>query len=76
MNQRPDSLTVVFASASADKNITALSSLKILQALEMQCLECILEIRYNTRINVIAVDTATAKHLVPYSPALTFVEWL
>lgn len=57
MKQRPDSLTVVFLPASADQNITTLSSLKVSQALEMLCPEIILEIRPNTRINVIAVDT-------------------
>lgn len=57
MSQGPDSLTVVFEPASADQNIETLSSLTILQAFELLWPECILEIMYNTRISVIAVET-------------------
>lgn len=52
-----DGLTVIFVSAVANQLITTLSSLKLSLALEQLCPECIHEIRPNTRLNLIAVDT-------------------
>lgn len=47
----------MFTPAYADQSITTLSSLKKSQALELPCPEGILEIRYNNRIDAIAVNT-------------------
>lgn len=52
-----ESLTVIFTSNKPDQIITTLGSLKISQALEKLCPECIIEVRVNDRLNVIAVDT-------------------
>ncbi|KAG0413463.1 hypothetical protein HPB47_009385 [Ixodes persulcatus] len=50
-------LTVVFVPAVENQKITAISSLKLSVALEQMCPECIHEIRPNSRLNLIAVDT-------------------
>ncbi|KAG0424724.1 hypothetical protein HPB47_028091 [Ixodes persulcatus] len=52
-----ESLTVIFTSNKPDQIITTLGSLKISQALEKLCPECIIEVRVNDRLNLIAVDT-------------------
>ncbi|KAG0442878.1 hypothetical protein HPB47_015525 [Ixodes persulcatus] len=50
-------LTVIFVPAVENQKITAISSLKLSVALEQMCPECIHEIRPNSRLNLIAVDT-------------------
>ncbi|KAG0436899.1 hypothetical protein HPB47_017709 [Ixodes persulcatus] len=50
-------LTVIFVPAVENQKITAISSLKLSVALEQLCPECIHEIRPNSRLNLIAVDT-------------------
>ncbi|KAG0419587.1 hypothetical protein HPB47_004005 [Ixodes persulcatus] len=50
-------LTVIFVPAVENQKITAISSLKLSVALEQMCPECIQEIRPNSRLNLIAVDT-------------------
>lgn len=57
LKQGREALAVIFTSTSVNHHITSLSSLKLSQVLEQQCPKCILEIRYNTRLNVVAVDT-------------------
>ncbi|CAN7991158.1 unnamed protein product, partial [Ixodes pacificus] len=52
-----EGLTVIFVPAAEDTLITSLSSLKVSDALNLLCPECIIEIRYNRRLNLIAVDT-------------------
>ncbi|CAN7939439.1 unnamed protein product, partial [Ixodes hexagonus] len=52
-----ESLTVIFTSNKPDQIITTLGSLKISTALEKLCPECIIEVRVNDRLNLIAVDT-------------------
>ncbi|KAG0410166.1 hypothetical protein HPB47_012720 [Ixodes persulcatus] len=52
-----EGLTVIFVPAAEDNLITSLSSLKVSDALNLLCPECIIEIRYNRRLNLIAVDT-------------------
>ncbi|KAG0432490.1 hypothetical protein HPB47_020798, partial [Ixodes persulcatus] len=50
-------LTVIFVPTVENQKITAISSLKLSVALEQLCSECIHEIRPNSRLNLIAVDT-------------------
>lgn len=50
-------LTVLFVPVSPNHRITALSSIKVSETLEKLCPECITEVRYNFRLNLIAVDT-------------------
>lgn len=57
IKQVPTVLRIVLAPASAEQNITNLSSLRVSQALELLRPKCILEIRYNVRINLISVGT-------------------
>ncbi|KAG0437588.1 hypothetical protein HPB47_017374 [Ixodes persulcatus] len=52
----PEGLTVVFTPLEEGHVITSLSSLKLSLALEKMFPECILEIRFNNRLNLIAVD--------------------
>ncbi|XP_040066543.1 uncharacterized protein LOC120840202 [Ixodes scapularis] len=52
-----EGLTVVFAPADTETLITSLSSVKLSRALENSCPEGIHEVRFNSRLNVIAVDT-------------------
>ncbi|KAG0441410.1 hypothetical protein HPB47_015955 [Ixodes persulcatus] len=52
-----EGLTVIFVSTVENQLIAALSSLKLSSALEQMCPECILEVRPNKRLNLIAVDT-------------------
>lgn len=49
-------LTVTFAATHANDKLTSLSSLKVIQALEKICPESVVEIRFNRRLDVIAVD--------------------
>lgn len=51
------SLTVVFAPVDAEQKLTSLTRLKVTDALKKICPECIHEVRYNDRLNLIAVDT-------------------
>lgn len=53
-------LTVIFIPANPAVCLTKLSSLKLSEALETICQECILMIRPNKRLNLIAVDTRNA----------------
>ncbi|KAG0429186.1 hypothetical protein HPB47_023867 [Ixodes persulcatus] len=55
-NPVSNSLTVVYAPTDSEKKLTSLSSLKVTQALEKISPECILQVRYNQRLNLIAVD--------------------
>ncbi|KAG0416735.1 hypothetical protein HPB47_006181 [Ixodes persulcatus] len=55
-NPVSNSLTVVYAPTDSEKKLTSLSSLKVTQALETISPECILQVRYNQRLNLIAVD--------------------
>ncbi|CAN7939368.1 unnamed protein product [Ixodes hexagonus] len=50
-------LTVIFILADPNINITRLNSTKLTKALEEKCEDCIVLIRPNTRLNLIAVDT-------------------
>ncbi|KAG0424056.1 hypothetical protein HPB47_000188 [Ixodes persulcatus] len=52
-----EGLTVVFAPADTETLITSLSSVKLSRALQNSCPEGIHEVRSNSRLNVIAVDT-------------------
>lgn len=52
-----EGLTVVFVPADAETLLTSLSSVKLSKALEKACPEGIHEVRYNGRLNIIAVDT-------------------
>ncbi|KAG0441614.1 hypothetical protein HPB47_015904 [Ixodes persulcatus] len=52
-----EGLTVVFAPADTETLITSLSNVKLSRALENSCPEGIHEVRFNSRLNVIAVDT-------------------
>lgn len=52
-----NSLTVIFVPRMLTEKITHLSSIRVSQALEKMCPECIIEVRYNFRLNLIAVDT-------------------
>lgn len=52
-----DPLTVILVPLTPEQRITDLSSIKVSQALEQLCPECILEVRYNVRLNLIAVNT-------------------
>ncbi|KAG0443388.1 hypothetical protein HPB47_014976, partial [Ixodes persulcatus] len=55
-NTVSNSLTVVYAPTDSEKKLTSLSSLNVTQALEKISPECILQVRYNQRLNLIAVD--------------------
>lgn len=50
------SLTVIFVPVKEETRLTALNSLKISEALEKLCQECIIQVRPNDRLNLIAVD--------------------
>ncbi|CAN8005203.1 unnamed protein product [Ixodes hexagonus] len=50
-------LTVIFIPTDPNINITKLNSTKLTKALEEKCDDCIVLIRPNTRLNLIAVDT-------------------
>ncbi|KAG0425460.1 hypothetical protein HPB47_027373 [Ixodes persulcatus] len=52
-----EGLIVIFVSTVEHQLIATLSSLKLSIALEQMCPECILEVRPNKRLNLIAVDT-------------------
>ncbi|KAG0410284.1 hypothetical protein HPB47_012601 [Ixodes persulcatus] len=52
-----EGLTVVFAPADTETLITSLCSVKLSRALENSCPEGIHEVGFNSRLNVIAVDT-------------------
>lgn len=52
-----EGLTVVFVPLTTGQNISDLSSIKVSQALEKPHPECILEVRYYFRLDLIAVDT-------------------
>ncbi|XP_042150784.1 uncharacterized protein LOC121838540 [Ixodes scapularis] len=51
-----EGLTVIFAATKPDQKLATLSSLRLSNALEKLCPECILQIRPNERLNVVAVD--------------------
>ncbi|KAG0417072.1 hypothetical protein HPB47_005903 [Ixodes persulcatus] len=51
-----EGLTVIFAATKPDQKLATLSSLRLSNALEKLCPECILQIRPNERHNVVAVD--------------------
>lgn len=53
--------TVIFSPAHPNILITKLSSLKVSRALELLCPECIMEVRFNYRLNLIAVDTRNSQ---------------
>ncbi|CAN7986890.1 unnamed protein product, partial [Ixodes hexagonus] len=50
-------LTVIFIPTDPNINITKLNSTKLTNAIEEKCEDCIVLIRPNTRLNLIAVDT-------------------
>ncbi|XP_042142756.1 uncharacterized protein LOC121833490 [Ixodes scapularis] len=50
------SLTVIFVPVKEEARLTALNSLKVSEALEKLCQECIIQVRPNDRLNLIAVD--------------------
>lgn len=52
----PEGLTVIFTPVEQDQVITSLSSLRLSNTLAKTFPECILEIRYNSRLNLVAVD--------------------
>lgn len=52
-----DTLTVVITPALPDHKVRGLSRLQVSQALENLWLECIVEVRYKAKLNVIVVDT-------------------
>lgn len=52
----PEGLRFVFVPLTAGQKVTELSSTIVSQALQKHCPEGILEVRYNIRINLIAVD--------------------
>ena len=49
-------LTVIFVPVKDETRITTLNSLKVSEALEKLCQECIIQVRPNDRLNLIAVD--------------------
>lgn len=57
INRQSFNLTVIFATVNSNQRITSLSSLRVSQALEKLCPECIVQVRYNRRFDVIAVET-------------------
>lgn len=63
--------TVIYMAAILDDNIPILSSLKLSQALEQQHREFILEMRYNTPLNIIAVKTVKQLELNFHGQAFT-----
>ncbi|KAG0433920.1 hypothetical protein HPB47_019478 [Ixodes persulcatus] len=50
------SLTVIFVPVKEETRLSALNSLKVSEALEKLCQECIIQVRPNDRLNLIAVD--------------------
>ncbi|KAG0428293.1 hypothetical protein HPB47_024709 [Ixodes persulcatus] len=50
------SLTVIFVPVKEETRLSALNSLKVPEALEKLCQECIIQVRPNDRLNLIAVD--------------------
>lgn len=50
-------LTVIFATTSANGKISNLSSRKVAQDFEELCPECIVDIRFNPRLDDVATDT-------------------
>lgn len=57
--------TVVFSPANPDRLITKLSSIKVSRALELLCLECIMAVRLNYRLNLSQGIQGMVKHLKP-----------
>ncbi|KAG0413002.1 hypothetical protein HPB47_009848 [Ixodes persulcatus] len=53
---RTESLTVIFVPTKEGDRISSLSSLKLTDGLDLLCPECIVQIRPNERLNLIAVD--------------------
>ncbi|KAM7298786.1 uncharacterized protein ISCGN_019355 [Ixodes scapularis] len=51
-----EGLTVIFVATKPDQKLATLSSLRLSNALEKLCPECILQIRPNERLNVVAFD--------------------
>lgn len=51
-----NSLTVIFGPMDVEKKLTSLNSLRVTEALEKISPECVLQVRYNERMNLIAVD--------------------
>ncbi|KAG0436060.1 hypothetical protein HPB47_018167 [Ixodes persulcatus] len=51
-----EGLAVIFAATKPDQKLATLNSLRLSNALEKLCPECILQIRPNERLNVVAVD--------------------
>lgn len=49
-------LTVIFVPVAQETRLTTLNSLKVSNTLEQLCQECIIQVRYNSRLNLIAVD--------------------
>lgn len=57
IKQEHEALRVVFTQACVNQNISDVSSLKMSQAFELLCPECIITSPYDTGINVIAAGT-------------------
>lgn len=54
-------LTVIFVPVDPETPLTKINSLKLSETLQQLCQECIIMIRPNTRLNLIAVDTRNAQ---------------
>ncbi|KAG0437879.1 hypothetical protein HPB47_017247 [Ixodes persulcatus] len=54
--QNNTSLIVIFVPVKEETRLTALNHLKVSEALEKLCQECIIQVRPNDRLNLIAVD--------------------